>query len=551
MLLRSDMVRSLRPSRALITALLATLLLGMGLTLGTMRLENRAEAIRIDRLGDLVAGNLRQRMIQHMTLLRATASILTAKRGQINPDEFAAYVAGLDIGKGVAGIQGIGFAPLIATADTPKMAEQLSRLHGRRLDILPATDQPMRVPIALLEPRDARNQVAFGFDMFSEPVRRAAILSALDSNEPRATGPVELVQEITADKQMGFLIYLHAPTGLEGMDGSGEGFVYAPFRAGDLFHAVLAETPDLPLTVRGVDLDAPARPLFDSAPSPPPAALAARAVTHQIEVAGRHWQLTMTPTAGFGGLRVRLATLAVGLLSMLLLSAVAVAMSSLGRELDAAQRTADMAERQAADRALLLREMQHRIKNHIARIHAIARQSLRGAADLAEFERIFGGRLAAMAKAQDALGSSGCQQADLRTLLSGELSQVLDGAAVEAALTGPAVRLNSREAQAIGLVAHELVTNAVKYTPGQGVDLATHDLAVGWRIVEQSGKPWLHLDWTEPRAMTAATPADSRPHGFGTQLIEALIEGDLGGRFSRAFTDAGMRVTLSFPLSKA
>ena len=49
MLLRSDMARSLRPSRALITALLATLLLGAGLTFGTMRLENRAEAIRIDR----------------------------------------------------------------------------------------------------------------------------------------------------------------------------------------------------------------------------------------------------------------------------------------------------------------------------------------------------------------------------------------------------------------------------------------------------------------------------------------------------------------------
>ena len=545
------MGRLSRPSRALVIALLATLLLGMGLTFGTMRLENRAEAVRIARLADLLAGNLRQRMIQHMTLLRATASILIAKRGQINPDEFAAYVAGLNIGNGAAGIQGIGFAPLIAAADTPRMAEQLSRLHGRHLDILPVTDQPMRVPIALLEPRDTRNQAAFGFDMFSEPVRRAAILSALDSNEPRATGPVELVQEITADKQMGFLIYLHAPTALDGMDGRGGGFVYAPFRAGDLIQAVLAETPDLPLTVRGVDLDAPAQPLFDSAPSPPPAALAARAVTHQIEVAGRHWQLTMTPTVGLGGLRGHLATVAVGLLSLLLLSAVAVAMTSLGRELDAAQRSADMAERQAANRALLLREMQHRIKNHIARIHAIARQSLRGAADLSDFERIFGGRLAAMAKAQDALGASGGQQADLRTLLSGELSQVLDGAAVEAALTGPAVRLNSREAQAIGLVAHELVTNAVKYTPGRGVDLATHDLAVGWRVVEQSGKPWLHLDWTEPRAMTAATPADSRPHGFGTQLIEALIEGDLGGRFSRAFTDAGMRVRLSFPLSGA
>lgn len=546
MLLRSDLPWSLRPSRALAIAVAATFMLGTVLTLATIRLENRAAANRFDRVGDLVASSLRQRMTQHRTLLRATGGMLVAQRGQIGPNEFAAYVSRLKLGDSITGIQGIGFAPIIAADEGPAISRQLSQMYGQPLDVVPTSDQTQRAPVVLIEPRDARNHAALGFDMMSEPVRRAAITAALASDEPRASGPVELRQEITADKQIGFLIFLRAPTVLDGIGGRGVGVVYAPFRAGDLFQAVLAGMPDLPATVRAIDLEDPAHPLFDNAPTPPSGRLARQAITREIRVSGRRWQLTVTPTAPLVGLRERSATLTVGLLSLLLLGAVAVAMSSLGRSLDAARRTAALAERQAADRALLLREMQHRIKNHIARIQAISRQSARDAADLPEFERVFGGRLAAMAKAQDVLVAGGPQHAEIRTLLRAELSQVLDGAAVEVALSGPDIRLAGREAQAFGLVAHELVTNAMKYRADPDVKAAANDMTVAWRIADQSGNPWLQLDWIE-RAVR--TPAKAKgPGGFGTQLVEALIEGDLGGRFSRSFTEAGMHVSLGFPL---
>lgn len=546
-----DVARLLHPARALVLALVATLVLGAVLTFGTMRLETRAEAARFDRLADLIAGNIRQRLVRHVSLLRATASLMTAENGDVDAAEFASYVTGLNIADSAAGIQGFGFAPIIAESATSVVNGQLSELQGRPVAISPPTGEATRAPVALLEPRDARNETAIGFDLLSEPARRAAILATLSSGEPRATAPVQLVQEITADKQEGFLIVLRTRTGLAGVSGTGTGVVYAPFRAGDLFRAILAQTPGLPVTVSARDMDAPERTLFDSADSPAPDALAARAVTRDIQIAGRRWRLTLTPSSPQARMHNHTATLIVGLLSLLLLGAVGVAMDSLRRSLDAAHRAAAMAQQQAADRALLLREMQHRIKNHIARIQAIARQSVRGAADLPEFERIFDGRMAAMAKAQDQLVAGGAQQAELRGLLRAELKQVLDGAAADLVLTGPDLRLNSREAQAVGLVAHELVTNAVKYSPEHRLTDVANGLAVSWHTVDRADGRWLTLDWTEPQARFQTAAPDTGPRGFGTQLIEALIEGDLGGRFSRSFDDAGMHVTLSFPLSAA
>src|SRR5260370_37229333 len=61
--------------------------------------------------------------------------------------------------------------------------------------------------IIYLEPLDRRNQVAIGYDMFTEPTRRAAMEQARDTGLPAASGRVTLVQEIDAEKQAGFLIY--------------------------------------------------------------------------------------------------------------------------------------------------------------------------------------------------------------------------------------------------------------------------------------------------------------------------------------------------------
>lgn len=547
----------LRQSVVMLGALAATLALGMLLTVGTRRLEDRATAERFDRLADLVSANLRQMVIQHLALLRSTRSYLEAEDGKVTPTEFAAYIADLRLPENYPGIQGIGFAPLVDAADRRLAESTIAEAHGRAVAIRPENGEQRLAPVALLHPLDARNGAAIGYDMYSEPVRRDAMIRALRDGTPQASGPVTLVQEITVDRQTGFLIYLPSRTGLAEMGALRDGgFVYAPFRAGDLFRAVLGALPPLPLTVTARDPGSPAQLLFDNATAPVSPRLAARAVTREVEVAGRRWQLTLTPTAALTGLRDRTATITVGALSLLLLLAVALAMRSLSASLESARKTAAIAERQAADRALLLREMQHRIKNHLARIQAIARQSARGARDLAEFETIFGGRLSAMAKAQDALTREGGDGSDLRGLLQSELAQVLDAGTADEVLAGPDVRLDDRQTQAVGLVIHELVTNAMKYgggfdrTDGSGAPAEGDRLHLSWRVAEVARERWLELDWIEPAARAPRQGSEDRG-GFGSQLIEALVEGDLGGRFTRRFGPEGMAVEIRFPLHGA
>jgi CHASE1-domain containing sensor protein len=111
--------------------------------------------------------------------------------------------------------------------------------------------------IIYLEPLDRRNEAAIGYDMFSEPVRRAAMERARDTGQPALSDKVELVQEIDEAKQAGFLIYVPVyrdivmtKTTLERQTMLA-GFVYSPFRADDLFTAIFqgGRSPGLELRV--------------------------------------------------------------------------------------------------------------------------------------------------------------------------------------------------------------------------------------------------------------------------------------------------------------
>ncbi len=536
-----------RKTVLMLVAVLFTLALGIGVTAATMRLENRTAAARFERLADSITNRLYQRMVQHITLLRATRSHFDASEQPVSVTEFRRFVDGLELQRDYRGIQGIGYAALTPASESGRASARITQVRGMPIRIHPSSDQNLIGPIALLEPMDERNSAAIGYDMFSEPVRQEAINAALESSEPRATGPVELVQEITAEKQAGFLIYIPTREGLfeyfpEKQQG---GLVYAAFRAGDLHQAVLETFPDPPVSLLTIDRAAPDQPLFDSRPAELPDRLARHSVLREFDIAGRNWQVTVTPNAEFMEADDRRASVIVGTLSALLVLTVAAAVLTLFRALAETERSANQSAQQAEERALLLREMQHRIKNHLARVQAIARQTTRSTRDLEEFEQVFGARLSAMAKAQDAVTRGQRDSADLRELLQAEIGGLTRKGE---SLTGPEVQLDGREAQAVGLVVYELGTNAMKHGDGSGAP------QVQWRVEPRQGRRWLVLDWFEAGAAPSPDAPDpvsgqDIPGGFGSQLIEALVEGDLEGRFTREFDKTGMKITMEFPLS--
>ncbi|WP_150293126.1 response regulator [Sphingobium estronivorans] len=198
----------------------------------------------------------------------------------------------------------------------------------------------------------------------------------------------------------------------------------------------------------------------------------------------------------------------------------------------------DVTDRKRAEdtRKLLVGELNHRVKNTLASVQAIATQTLRHSSGPSDFAPTFIGRIHALAGAHSLLSNATWQAASLRDLVEGQLSiGAIDVDRFEA--TGPDLDLQPEPALHLALVLHELVTNAHKYgalsVPGGRVSL-------NWRVEDKR----LMLDWQE-QGGPAVSPPSRR--GFGTALIERSLRAD-GGSAEPRYTADGMGWTLTLPI---
>lgn len=180
----------------------------------------------------------------------------------------------------------------------------------------------------------------------------------------------------------------------------------------------------------------------------------------------------------------------------------------------------DITERKRAEevRSLLVGELNHRIKNTLANVQAIARQGLRRSRDLAEFEQSFVGRLQALSRAHSILSDSTWASAPLDQLIDDQIRVgTLDGDRLRR--SGPPVELTPDTMLRMALTLHELATNAAKY----GALSVPHGLVhLDWRL---EGKGGLCLTWRETGG-PVVTPPDHG--GFGSDLIAAVAGGEEG-----------------------
>jgi two-component sensor histidine kinase len=186
---------------------------------------------------------------------------------------------------------------------------------------------------------------------------------------------------------------------------------------------------------------------------------------------------------------------------------------------------------------LLVDELNHRVKNTLATVQAIAQQTLRGAATPERFAEAFEARLMALSQTHNALTDSHWTGAGLRQILWQELSPY---GAERVTMQGPDVQLSARLALALGMVFHELATNAAKY----GALSDGGRLAVTWAVDAADD---LSLDWRETGGPPAAPPARK---GFGSRLIERSITGELQGRIQLDYATTGLVCRFTVPLAR-
>jgi PAS domain S-box-containing protein len=188
---------------------------------------------------------------------------------------------------------------------------------------------------------------------------------------------------------------------------------------------------------------------------------------------------------------------------------------------------------------LLINELNHRVKNTLATVQAIASQTLRQGMDPAAFAAAFQARVTALSQTHNILTDTQWQGANLRKLLEQELSPYDPGSVI---LAGEDVRLAPRTALSLGLVFHELSTNAAKYgalsQPGGQV-------RVSWTTEPTAGGCILQLEWSESGGPAAGPPTR---RGFGSRLVERSIRGELDGELHQAFRTEGLTCTIKIPL---
>jgi signal transduction histidine kinase len=191
-----------------------------------------------------------ERMALYVGLLRGVAAHFAAEE-RVTRADFARLVARLRLPEEYPGVQGVGYAAVIEPGGEAELEAALRAQGQEGFTVWPSVEdgadgEDLRTSIVYLEPEDERNRLALGFDMTSESVRREAMVRARDRGLSTASGLVTLVQETRDDVQPGFLIYLPVYAG-ESIPGAVEerrrrleGFVYAPFRARNLFDRALA-----------------------------------------------------------------------------------------------------------------------------------------------------------------------------------------------------------------------------------------------------------------------------------------------------------------------
>lgn len=464
----------------------------------------------------------------------------------VSRSQFQLFINALKISEIYPGIQGIGFAAFFPHGEKDAHLAAMRREGFSDYRVRPEGNRENYAAAIYIEPFE-ENRTAFGFDLWSEPVRRAAMMRARDTGTPAASGYVTpVVGDVENRDASGFLLFLPVYRKNETLDTVEKrrealiGFVFSPLRMNALMKGVMERQyprPDRFTNVAIFDASSGADPkeLYRSE-GPISATDGDRAkprfsVEAFRDLYGAKWLLRFESTPEFeqsidySGPHTLLAT---GLMATALLTILVL---SIGQR----QAMADEANERMS---LMTRELAHRVKNTLAVVQSIATRSLSDGRNVQEAREVFTKRLHALARAHTLLLDSSWSGAPLGELVRAEL----EAFGARAVVRGPPVQLSASTAQTLALILHELATNAVKYG---ALSNSTGRVHVDWKIVGRGRNAVCRFIWKESGGPVVVEPTR---RGFGQTLLRQSLAHGAGTEPTISFEASGLRYEFSVPL---
>ena len=518
---RTTRARLFRSWESWVVLGLSLFLTGMAWWLLTDQVERLADSRFRARVRDLTS-DIVTRLDNYEQMLRGGAALVDAAGGQVNRMEWRTYIAGLHVEDRYPGIQGIGYAKRVNAAglEQHEAAVRGEGFHGYR--VVPDGSRPEYFPIIYLEPFASRNLRAFGYDMHSEPTRRAAMARARDTGASAATGKLRLVQETEQDVQAGFNIYVPVYDQRRPLATPADrheallGFVYSPFRMNDLMRTILAEGAFDDLELQ----------LFDGTEMTDGALMFARTSPHEprfqdvrsIDVLGRTWTVRIASAPGFEatmGSATPHAVLVAGAIITLLLAAIIDSvlrerhrMDELRRSHDALAKARTEAEEANAAKSRFLAAASHDLRQPLQTLgiylHLIAEQTesapqrklVDAARDGFEATQRLLNSLMDIASLETGLIRPQMTEVELPAFLA----RISDDIRLEAAEKGLELRVTScdlritTDSAMLERIVRNLLHNAVKYTRTGVIRLTCRKLRGGVILKVQDTGPGIPRD---------------------------------------------------------
>lgn len=243
-------------------------------------------------------GKIQQRMMDCEQILKGVRGLFAAS-DKVTRADFQAYYNSLQMPENLRGIQGVGFAIVVPAKELTPHTNWIKSQGFPEYSIWPKGNREVYTSVIYIEPFSDRNLRAFGYDMWSEPVRRQALTLARDSNICTLTGKIRLVQETSKDIQAGCLMYLPVykngkPHGsVEERRANFLGWAYLPFRMHDLMNALFKDSDfDLDIEIYAGDSLKPETMMYNSSTEEPKPGSSLE-TKQTLQINGQRWTIKL------------------------------------------------------------------------------------------------------------------------------------------------------------------------------------------------------------------------------------------------------------------